>query len=327
MKAIRVHQFGDPSVMKLEEVPDQICRRGTGAGRCQGRRRQSRRHIHPQRAVRVRCRRLPYTPGADAAGRGRSGGQRGVQDFKAGDRVYVSGRSTAARLARTRQQRRVHDRSGSPSPEPCHVCRRGRRRRPVCHGVAGALRQRAGGPGRDGPDPRRERRRRRRRRADGERRRTCAYSARPAPSAADSLRASRARTRCSITRLPATRKRSWQRPADAASISIIEMLANVNLVRDLDLIAKRGRIVDRWQSRRARAESARDHGQRRHDRRPHELERAAGRARHRACRDCGRHGAQRDTSRRSARKCHSPMRRARTRTSSSPAPTEKLCCT
>ncbi|HEV3216650.1 MAG TPA: NADPH:quinone reductase [Vicinamibacterales bacterium] len=92
MKTIRVHQFGDPSVMKLEEIPapaagpgqvlvaikaagvnpfDTYIRAGTYA-------------VLPA---------LPYTPGADGAGVveavGASDGV--VHDFRPGDRVYVGG--------------------------------------------------------------------------------------------------------------------------------------------------------------------------------------------------------------------------------------------
>ena len=54
---------------------------------------------------------------------------------------------------------------------------------------------------------------------------------------------------------------------------VIEMLANVNLVRDLELIAKRGQNRDRRKPWRARAESARDHGEGRDRGGLHELER------------------------------------------------------
>src|SRR4051812_26751286 len=87
MKAIRVHQFGGPEVMKLEEVPkpevsagkilvkihaaginpaDTYVRSGTYA-------------LKPN---------LPYTPGKDAAGIVESVGA-GVENVKVGDRVYV----------------------------------------------------------------------------------------------------------------------------------------------------------------------------------------------------------------------------------------------
>jgi NADPH:quinone reductase len=88
MKAIRVHQFGGPEVLKLEEIPtpqpaagqvlvrvhaagvnpyDTYMRTGTYA-------------IKPP---------LPYTPGSDAAGVVETIG-RGAEKVKAGDRVYVA---------------------------------------------------------------------------------------------------------------------------------------------------------------------------------------------------------------------------------------------
>jgi NADPH2:quinone reductase len=89
MNAIRVHQFGDPSVMKLEVVPDP----SAGAGQV----------LVDIKAVGVNpvdtyirsgqyasLPPLPYTPGSDAAGLIAAGGS-DVHDFKAGDRVYISG--------------------------------------------------------------------------------------------------------------------------------------------------------------------------------------------------------------------------------------------
>ncbi|HKY21265.1 MAG TPA: NADPH:quinone reductase [Vicinamibacterales bacterium] len=89
MKAIRVHQFGDPSSMKLEEVSD----RSAGAGhvlvgiKAAG--------VNPVDTY-IRSGNyaalppLPYTPGADAAGVVESVGS-DVHEFKQGDRVYISG--------------------------------------------------------------------------------------------------------------------------------------------------------------------------------------------------------------------------------------------
>ncbi len=94
MKAIRVHQFGGPEVLKLEEVPtprpgtgqvlvrihaagvnpyDTYMRNGTYA-------------IKPP---------LPYTPGSDAAGVVEAVGE-GVSEVKPGDRVYVAKTLTGA---------------------------------------------------------------------------------------------------------------------------------------------------------------------------------------------------------------------------------------
>lgn len=90
MKAIRVHEFGKAEVMRVEDVPvpkpgkgevliavkaagvnpvDTYIRSGTYGGK------------KPT---------LPYTPGFDAAGIVESAGA-GVRNFKAGDRVWISG--------------------------------------------------------------------------------------------------------------------------------------------------------------------------------------------------------------------------------------------
>ncbi len=99
MKAIRVHEFGGPDVLKLEEVPhpsaspgqvvvgvkaigvnpvDTYIRAGTYA-------------FKPS---------LPYIPGMDAAGVVEEVGQ-GVTRVKEGDRVYVAGSLTGTYAAKT----------------------------------------------------------------------------------------------------------------------------------------------------------------------------------------------------------------------------------
>jgi NADPH2:quinone reductase len=89
MKAIRVHEFGGPEVMKLEDVPDlqpgpsQVVVRIHAAG------------VNPVESY-VRTGTyalkptLPYTPGADAGGVVMAVGS-GVKGLKSGDRVYTSG--------------------------------------------------------------------------------------------------------------------------------------------------------------------------------------------------------------------------------------------
>jgi NADPH:quinone reductase len=89
MKAIRVHEFGRPEVMKVEEVPDpkanagQIVVRINAAGvnpvDC-----YMRAGTYPRKPS------LPYTPGTDGAGIVESIGQ-GVARFALGDRVYLAG--------------------------------------------------------------------------------------------------------------------------------------------------------------------------------------------------------------------------------------------
>jgi NADPH:quinone reductase len=92
VKAIRVHQFGGPEVLKLEDIPQpspgpgQVLVRIRAAG------------INPLdtyiRAGSYASKpALPYTPGNDGAGTVESVGD-GVQQFKAGDRVYIGGSRT-----------------------------------------------------------------------------------------------------------------------------------------------------------------------------------------------------------------------------------------
>jgi NADPH2:quinone reductase len=89
MKAIRVHEFGGPEVMKLEDVPDpkpgpgQVVVRVHAAG------------VNPvdtyiRSGAYARKPSLPYTPGSDGAGVVEAGGE-GVPRVKPGDRVYLSG--------------------------------------------------------------------------------------------------------------------------------------------------------------------------------------------------------------------------------------------
>jgi NADPH2:quinone reductase len=94
MKAIRVSEYGGPSVLKLEEVPtprpgpNQVLVRNHAVG------------VNPvdtylRSNTDNRGPRLPYTPGADAAGLVESVGP-GVTAVKAGDRVYVGGTVSGA---------------------------------------------------------------------------------------------------------------------------------------------------------------------------------------------------------------------------------------
>ncbi len=94
MKAIRVSEYGEPSVLKLEEVPtpppgaNQVLVRVHAAG------------INPvdtylRSNTDNRGPKLPYTPGADAGGVVEAVGS-GVARFKAGDRVYVGGTATGS---------------------------------------------------------------------------------------------------------------------------------------------------------------------------------------------------------------------------------------
>lgn len=109
MKAIRVSQFGDPRVMRIEQVPDpkpgptQVLVRIRAAG------------VNPvdtyiRSGAYARRPPLPYTPGTDGAGVVEAIGD-GVTTLKPSDRVYVTGTSggtgTYAELALA-ETNRVH---------------------------------------------------------------------------------------------------------------------------------------------------------------------------------------------------------------------------
>ena len=94
MKAIRVHEFGGPEALKLEEVstpkpgPGEVLVRVHAAG------------VNPydtyMRAGTYAVKPpLPYTPGSDAAGVVESVGD-GVTKVKPGDRVYTAKTQTGA---------------------------------------------------------------------------------------------------------------------------------------------------------------------------------------------------------------------------------------
>src|SRR5467141_1641871 len=94
MKAIRVSEYGGPSVLKLEEVPapqpgaTQVLVRNHAAG------------VNPvdtylRSNTDNRGPKLPYTPGSDAAGVVEAVGP-GVSRVKAGDRVYIGGSLSGA---------------------------------------------------------------------------------------------------------------------------------------------------------------------------------------------------------------------------------------
>src|SRR3954470_5568742 len=89
MKAIRVHEFGGPAVLKLEDVPDPK----PGAGDIVVRVRAA--GVNPVDAyihsgTYARKPPLPYTPGQDGAGEVQPVGS-DVKGFKPGDRVYIAG--------------------------------------------------------------------------------------------------------------------------------------------------------------------------------------------------------------------------------------------
>jgi NADPH2:quinone reductase len=98
MKAIRVHQFGGPEVLKLEEVPDPIPKAGEVLVRVAAA------GINPFetyiRAGNYGPRSFPFTPGVDAGGVVEAVGE-GVTRFKSGDHVYTAGSLTGTYAEKT----------------------------------------------------------------------------------------------------------------------------------------------------------------------------------------------------------------------------------
>jgi len=94
MKAIRVHEFGGPEVMKLEEAPDLkaglgqvvVSVKGVGVNPVDTYIRSGAYAMKPA---------LPYTPGMDAAGTVAAVGE-GVESVGVGERVYVAGTLSGA---------------------------------------------------------------------------------------------------------------------------------------------------------------------------------------------------------------------------------------
>ena len=92
MKAIRVHEFGGPEVMKLEDVPDPKPGKGEVVVKIHAA------GVNPvdsyiRSGTYARKPQLPYTPGMDGGGIVESVGD-AVARFKPGDRVYINQSST-----------------------------------------------------------------------------------------------------------------------------------------------------------------------------------------------------------------------------------------
>ncbi len=99
MKAIRVHEFGGPEVLHLEEVPDPT------PGRAQAVVHIRAAGVNPvdvyiHGGAHARKPILPYTPGFDGAGEITAIGE-GLDGFAVGDRVYIAGPSATVAGAGT----------------------------------------------------------------------------------------------------------------------------------------------------------------------------------------------------------------------------------
>ena len=89
MKAIRVHEFGGPEVLRLEDTADPAAGPGQAVVRIRAA------GVNPvdvyiHSGTYARKPTLPYTPGFDGAGEIESAGA-GLEGFAAGDRVYIAG--------------------------------------------------------------------------------------------------------------------------------------------------------------------------------------------------------------------------------------------
>jgi NADPH2:quinone reductase len=240
MKAILVRQFGDPSVMKLEEVPE----KSVGLGQV----------LVDVRAAGVNpvdtyirggqyasLPPLPYTPGADAAGIVAAVGK-DVHDVNVGDRVYIGG-TVEGRASGAYAQKalctidQVH-------PLPSHISfsqgagvgvpyvtawralfEKGRAvpgETVLIHGASGAVGVAASQI-------------------------ASAAGLRVFGTAGTERGRQLAREQGAVEvfdhTAPGYEKDVLAKTGGRGVDLIIEMLANVNLVRDLDLIAKRGRIA------------------------------------------------------------------------------------
>ena len=105
MKAIRVHEFGGPEVLRVEDVPDPK----PGAGEVLVRVRAAGVNpvdVYMHSGTYARKPPLPYTPGADGAGEVEALGS-GVAGFTPGDRVYVAGVGNTVAGAGTYAERAV----------------------------------------------------------------------------------------------------------------------------------------------------------------------------------------------------------------------------
>jgi NADPH2:quinone reductase len=89
MRAVRAHEFGAPEVMKVEEIPDPVAGPGEVLIKIEAI------GVNPvdtyiRSGVYAALPDLPYTPGGDAAGTVEALGE-GVREFAVGERVYMAG--------------------------------------------------------------------------------------------------------------------------------------------------------------------------------------------------------------------------------------------
>ena len=237
MKAVRVHEFGGPEVLKVEEAPTP--RPGLGEVLV-------RMHAIGVNPVETYIRagtyprkpELPYTPGNDGAGVVEQVGP-DVNEFKSGDRVYtagsVSGTYAEFALCKTDQVHRL--------PANASFAQGAAMGTPYATAYRGLFQRADAEAGRDRTGARRERRCRDGGGADWRALTVCACSARRAVTKDSSSPAKKARTKCLIIASPITSSTIMNATSGRGVDVIVELLANVNLGKDLTILAKGGRVV------------------------------------------------------------------------------------
>lgn len=271
MKAIRVASFGGPEVLRLETVPDprpgpgQVLVKIHAAG------------VNPvetyiRAGAYARKPALPYTPGSDGAGVVAAVGP-DVVDLQEGDRVYTAGSLTGTyaelALCERRQVHRLHRRlsyeQGAAIGVPYGTAfralfQRGRGKRGELALIHGA----SGGVGTAALQLCRDR------------------GLRAAGTAGTERGAELARQQgaleCFDHAVPGYETTLLEWTEGRGFDLIVEMLANVNLVRDLALLAPRGRVVVvgsrgaiEWEPRAAMTKDADVLGMSLHNATPQEL--------------------------------------------------------
>ena len=182
---------------------------------------------------------LPYTPGTDVGGIVRR--DRRQRDASEDRRSCLRARGAIGGYARDRAVRRL---AGVSAADNESSFQQGSAIGvPYATAWRGAVHARAGAAGRIGARARRERRRRHSGSSDRARARHARHRHGRHARKAWRSSAARARTTCSIIARPTTCSASCRSPAGAGVDVVLEMLANVNLDRDLDVLAPHGRVV------------------------------------------------------------------------------------
>ncbi len=236
MKAIRIHEFGAPEVLRLEEVPEpqpgpgQVLVKVHAVG------------VNPyegyMRAGAYAAPPLPFTPGHDAAGVVEAVGA-GVKAVAPGDRVYTSQTLTGAYAEKTLcLESRVH-----PLPERVSFAQGAGVSVPYAAAYRALFQRARAMAGEVRPGPRRQRRRRGGRDPVGPGRRPDRHRHRRHRRRAPPGRRARGPLRPGPSARKVILQEVMQITENRGVDVICELLANVNLGRDLEVLANGGRVV------------------------------------------------------------------------------------